>query len=154
MEVLKTSDPSRVGSHLNKSRKLNFNTFAPGRFQGFSWKSHIITCGFAREFLWSGKCYWPGQKLTRHSKSCRYHLKKIFWLGVQIFYKWRHKWRTFRPPWPTSPSPRLKPLDGSIHWSFYWKLGYNPSLLILWMTCWSFRFKIMIYSNKNNWLIR
>ena len=26
-------------------------------------------------------------------------------------------------------------------WSFYWKLGYNPSFLILWMTCWSFRIK-------------
>jgi len=25
--------------------------------------------------------------------------------------------------------------------SFYWKLGHNPSLLILWMTCWGFRFK-------------
>jgi len=25
--------------------------------------------------------------------------------------------------------------------SFYWKLGYNPSLLILWMTCWGFGFK-------------
>jgi len=24
---------------------------------------------------------------------------------------------------------------------FYWKLGYNPSLLILWMTCWGFGFK-------------
>jgi len=26
-------------------------------------------------------------------------------------------------------------------WSFYWKLGYNPSLLLLWMTCWDFGFK-------------
>jgi len=26
-------------------------------------------------------------------------------------------------------------------WSFYWKLGYNPGLLILWMTCWRFGFK-------------
>jgi len=26
-------------------------------------------------------------------------------------------------------------------WSFYWKLGYNPSILILWMTCWGFGFK-------------
>jgi len=25
-------------------------------------------------------------------------LKKIFWLGVQIFCEWCHKWRTFRPP--------------------------------------------------------
>jgi len=41
--------------------------------------------------------------------------KKIFWLGVVwIFCEWHHKWRTFRPPWPTSPGPRPKPLDGSI----------------------------------------
>jgi len=26
--------------------------------------------------------------------------------------------RTFRPPWPTSPGPRLKPLDGSISLKF------------------------------------
>jgi len=26
-------------------------------------------------------------------------------------------------------------------WSLYWKLGYNLSFLILWMICWSFRFK-------------
>jgi len=26
-------------------------------------------------------------------------------------------------------------------WTFYWKLGYNPSLLILWMICWGFGFK-------------
>jgi len=26
-------------------------------------------------------------------------------------------------------------------WKFDWKLGYNPSLLIPWMTCWGFWFK-------------
>jgi len=25
--------------------------------------------------------------------------------------------------------------------SFYWKLGYNPSLLIAWITSWDFGFK-------------
>jgi len=25
--------------------------------------------------------------------------------------------------------------------SLYWKLGYNPSLLILWITCWGLWFK-------------
>ena len=32
-------------------------------------------------------------------------------------------------------------LVGVFRWSFYWKLGYSPSLLILWMTCWGFGFK-------------
>jgi len=44
--------------------------------------------------------------------------KKIFWLGLRIFCEWRHKWRTFRLPWPTSPGPRPKPLDGSISLKF------------------------------------
>jgi len=26
----------------------------------------------------------------------------------------RHKWRTFRPPWPTVPVPGRQPLDSSI----------------------------------------
>jgi len=25
-----------------------------------------------------------------------------------------HKWKTFRPPWPTSPGPGPESLDGSI----------------------------------------
>jgi len=28
------------------------------------------------------------------------------------------KWRTFRPPWPTSADPEPKPLDGSISLKF------------------------------------
>jgi len=29
----------------------------------------------------------------------------------------------------------------AFRWSFSWKLSYNRSLLILWMTCCGFRFK-------------
>jgi len=61
--------------------------------------------------------------------------KKIFWLGVRIFCDWCHKWRTSKPPSPTSPV---------FCWSFYWKLGYNPSLLILWMTCWPWVYQVAI----------
>jgi len=37
-------------------------------------------------------------------------------------------------------------LDGSISLKFLlgWELGYNPSLLILWMTCWVSGSKVMI----------
>jgi len=28
--------------------------------------------------------------------------KKFFCLGMQVVCVWCHKWRTFRPPWPTS----------------------------------------------------
>ena len=40
--------------------------------------------------------------------------KKFFGWGVRIFCEWHHKWRTFRPPWPTSPDPGRQPLDVSI----------------------------------------
>jgi len=44
--------------------------------------------------------------------------------------------------WPTEQIEFETPtLDGSILLKFYWKLGYNLSLLILWMTCWCFGFK-------------
>jgi len=35
--------------------------------------------------------------------------KKIWWLGGAVFCEWRHKWRTFRSPWPTSPGLGPKP---------------------------------------------
>ena len=44
--------------------------------------------------------------------------KKFFGWGMQFFCEWRHKWRTFRPPWPTSPGAGPKPLDGSISLKF------------------------------------
>jgi len=44
--------------------------------------------------------------------------KKIFCLGLWVFCEWRHKWKTFRPPWPTSPGPGRQPLDGSISLKF------------------------------------
>jgi len=42
---------------------------------------------------------------------------KIFLVATTDFF-WRHKWRAFRPPWPTSPGPGLKPLDDSISLKF------------------------------------
>jgi len=85
-------------------------------------KKHRNACGSAREFLRSGKRYRPDQKLIRRRKSCSLHSKNNFLLGgLRIFCEWRHKWRTFRPPWPTSPGPRLKPLDGGILLKFLLK---------------------------------
>ena len=67
--------------------------------------------------------------------------KNFFCLGMRVFCEWRHKWRTFRPPWPTLPGPGPKPLDGSTLLKFLFKTGYNLSLLILQMTCWGFGLK-------------
>ena len=44
--------------------------------------------------------------------------KKNFAWGVRVFCEWRHKWRTFRPPWPTLPGPGRQPLGGSISLKF------------------------------------
>ena len=44
--------------------------------------------------------------------------KKIFAWGMRVFCEWRHKCRTFRPPWPTLPGPERQPLGGSISLKF------------------------------------
>jgi len=44
--------------------------------------------------------------------------KNFFGLGVRFFCEWRHKWRTFRPPWPTSSGPGCQLLGGSISLNF------------------------------------
>jgi len=82
-------------------------------------KKHLNAHGFAQEFIRSGMLYRPGKSLKRHGKSSRLHLKKKFFAwGMWFFCEWRHKWRTFRPPWPTLPGPRRQPLDGSISLKF------------------------------------
>ena len=122
--------------------KVVFNSLASGCFRRFSEKKRLNTRGFAQEFLWSSMLYRPGKSLKRCGKSSRLHSKKYFCLGVAGFCEWCHKWRTFRLLWLTLPGPGRQPSGGLVfRWSFYWKLGYNPSLLILWMACWGFGLK-------------
>ena len=47
-----------------------------------------------------------------------YTRKKFFWLGVWVFCEWHHKWRTFKPPWPTLSGPGRQLLGGSISLKF------------------------------------
>ena len=86
-------------------------------FRVFLRQNNRIARGFAWEYLWSSKCYRPGQRLTRLGKSCTLQWKKLFGWIMWIFCEW-HKWQTFRPSWPTSPGPGPKPLDGSISLKF------------------------------------
>jgi len=44
--------------------------------------------------------------------------KNFLLVGCGFLCEWRHKWRTFRPPWPTLPCPGRKPLGGSISMKF------------------------------------
>ena len=129
--------------HCKIHRSISsLNTLAFGRKRGFSKKKNNQTHMALR-----GNYSVPVQvtDLIEVSKGAASHLvrtrKKFFCSGVQIFCDWRHKWRTFRPPWPTLPGPGRQSYMVVFCWSFYWKLDYNPSLLILWMTCWGFGFK-------------
>ena len=90
----------------------------PGDFGDFWKKKRLNARGFAREFLWSSMLYRPGKSLKRGGKSSSLHSKKFFAWGLRVFCEWRHKWRTFRQPWPTLPSPGRQLLGGSISLNF------------------------------------
>ena len=83
------------GSHEN-------NQFACG----------LSMCNLGAE---SGRELFKGSKDSAILLVCTW---KKFLGWVAFFCGWCHKWRTFRPPWPTLPGPGLKPLDGSISLRF------------------------------------
>jgi len=60
----------------------------------------------------SGRELFKGSKDVASLLVCNW--KKNFVWGWQIFCEWYHKWRAFGPPWPISPGPGPKSLDGSI----------------------------------------
>jgi len=93
---------------------LLLNSLASARFWGLSEKKTPKRTWLCAGFLRSGMLYRPGKSLKRCGKSSSLHSKKIFCLGDAVFCEWRHKWRTFRPPWPTLPGPGRQPLGGSV----------------------------------------
>ena len=129
--------------------KYILNTFASGQNRKLSCQNNRIAHDFAWKFLQSGKRYRPGKRLKDAARLLVCTRKKCFCWWMWIFCEWRHKWRTFRPTWLTSPGRGPKLLMIVFCWSFYWKLGYNMSLLILWMTCWGFGFRN--YDLKQGW---
>jgi len=87
----------------------------PTAFGDFWKKRRLNARGFAWEFLWSGMLYKPSKSLKIRGKSSSLHSKKKFFAwGLRVFCEWRHKRRTFRPPWPTLPGPGRQTLGGSI----------------------------------------
>jgi len=61
------------------------------------------------------------RQVSLREKSCAFVawcLCSIHIWGVRVVCEWRHKWRTFRPPWPTLPGPARQPLGGSISLKF------------------------------------
>jgi len=98
--------------------KFSINSLASARIWGFLEKKRLNARGFAWEFLRSGILYRPGKSPKRRGKSSSLHSKKIFCLGVWVFCEWRHKWRTFRPPWPTLSGPGRQLLGDSISLKF------------------------------------
>jgi len=101
-----------------RSRWCLGGVFVSGWFRDSRGKKRLNARGFAWEFLRSGMLYRHGKSLKRRGKSSSLHSKKIFLLRVWVFYEWRHKWRTFRPPWPTLPGPGHQLLGGSIPLKF------------------------------------
>ena len=88
----------------------------PGGFADFWQKKHLNARDFAWELLLFGRSYRLGKGLKKRSKIA---LEKNFVLwGVSVVCEWRHKWRTFKPPWPTLPGPGRQPLGGSISLNF------------------------------------
>jgi len=95
-----------------------------------------------RGFLRSGMLYRPGKTLTRRGKSSSLHSKQIFCLGdTGFFVSDVISGGLLGHLGPLRLALGTNRLVVVFHSSFYWKLGYNPSLLIFWMTCWSFGFK-------------
>jgi len=82
------------------------NSLASVWFWGFSKKKRLSARGL---------CSTDQVKVSKDAASrlvCT--RKKIFAWRVRFFCEWRHKWRTFRPPWPTLPGPGCQPSGGSI----------------------------------------
>ena len=105
-------------------------------------------------------CSSDSAKLSKHAASlvdCT--RKKFFSWGVRVGCKWRQKWRTFRPPWPTLPGPGRQPLGGSISLKFLLETRLQSEsfdtlddLLGLWSIVKIF--EVMISTSKNIWLTR
>jgi len=85
-------------------------TLAPGWFSGFSKQKNAWTHVALRRNI-SAPVRVTDLVAPSLSVCTR---KKFFAWGLRFLCEWRHKWRTFRPPWPTLPGPGRKPLGGSI----------------------------------------
>jgi len=119
--------------HLTLWRLLGFGDFRE--------KKRLNARGFAREFLWSGMLYRPGKSLNRCGKSSSLHSKNFLLGGCGFFVSDVISGGLLGHLSPLCLALGTNRLVVVFRWSFYWKLGYNPSLLILWMTCWGFGFE-------------
>ena len=121
------------------------NTLASGCFRGFSKKKHLNARGFVQEYLRSCTGYELGQSVQRRGKSSSLHSEKFFLLReCGFFVSDVISGGLLGHLGPLCLALGTNCLVVVFRWSFYWKLGYNPSLLILRMTCWFSGSKIMI----------
>jgi len=103
--------------HLNDvllSRNIRVNSLASARIQRFSQKNSSFRMPYQRPSS-SADCareLFNGSNGSASLVDCT--RKKFFAWGLRVFCEWRHKWRTFRPPWPTLPGPGRQSLGGSI----------------------------------------
>ena len=124
----------------SKNTFLLLNTDGIQLLLGISKKNHQNARGFAQEFLQSGKCYRPGRSVKWRGKSSSLHSKRNFF-GWGFFVSDVISGGLLGHLGPLYLDLGPNHSMAVFCWSFHRKLGYNPSLLILWMTCWVFSFK-------------
>ena len=100
-----------------RNKTGTFNSLASGWFWRFSQKNSSFRWPYQRP---SSSTDWARELFNGSNGStslvdCTW---KKFCLGDAVFWEWRHKWRTFKPPWPTLPGPGRQPLGGSISLKF------------------------------------
>ena len=111
----KTENMLKLVKKIEKKNKIPFiNSLASARFQGFLEKNDSTFLALRGNFS-SPVCSTNPVKVSKDTASLLVCTrKKIFWLGMWVFCELHHKWRTFRPPWPTLPGPGRQLLGGSL----------------------------------------
>jgi len=114
----------------------------PGGFKDFHKKTPKFTClctGIS-PLLFGLRTWSKCQKNAASLLVCTQN-KKIFCLGGGFFCEWRHKWRTFRPPWPILPGPSYQMfhncwLKPKLELHRFWHLCRDLCDMS-WTVCWS-----------------
>jgi len=135
---------SNIASHVNVLKlfvSIALNTLVSGCFFGIFAKKHLNSPVFAQEYLRSCLGYGLVRSVKKCSQSSSLPSKKIFLPGGWFFCEWRHKWRTFRPPWPTLPGPSYQMfhngwLKPQLELHRFWHLRRDLCDMS-WTVCWS-----------------
>jgi len=95
------------------------NSLASSKIRGYSEKKSLMHVAL-RGYFSGPVCSTDPVKVSKDVASLLVCTRKktFFAWGVRVFCEWRHKWKTFRPPWPTLPGPGRQLLGVSISLKF------------------------------------